>query len=327
MDLESQHFKNLERNLVDIQQNNIVSENHDQRRTFKRPLVVAEHCCNHMGDVDLAKKMIDAAVLAGADYAKFQKWNARAALSPSQYEAPHPNPHHSFGEPYGRHREALEFSAEQHNELRDYCNLRGIKYSCSVFDDVSAKELVTLNPEYIKIPSQKNLRKSIYLRLAELNYQGDLHVSTGMTSRKQLASLVELLERLGFGGRVVLYSATSSYPCQFEDVHLLNIEALKQNFGHWPKGYGFSGHHNGIALDIAAAMLGVEFIERHFTLDRTMKGTDHAASLEPQGLTKLVRDLCNVEKALTHRTEGILACELEAFKKVKEDDWRTFGAE
>ena len=287
--------------------------------------VVAELCCNHMGDIDIAKTMIKEAANCGATYAKFQKWNAEKALSFEQYNAPHPNPHHSFGEPYGKHRENLEFSIEQHEELKNFCEDCDISYATSVFDYLSASEVLRLNPDYIKIPSQKNLKLDMYDIICN-EFEGDIHISSGMTTDDQVDALLNEISRRTSLSRVVLYATTSNYPCAYSDLHLLRIQDFVAKYNGDVKSFGFSGHHNGIAADIAALTLGVNFIERHFTLDRTLKGTDHAASLEPQGLRKLVRDLNLVESALTKRPNKILSVEAEAYKKVKLNDAKVFYA-
>lgn len=283
-----------------------------------KPVIVAEHCCNHMGDFNFALEMIQAAKDSGATYAKFQKWNASEALKEDHYNAPHPNSMHSFGEPYGKHRENLEFSIDQHKEIQKFCNEIGIGYSSSVFDCSSAREVASLNPDFIKIPSQKNTNLGLYPILCN-EFDGDIHVSTGMTTEDQLDTILAAIDKETNLNRVVIYTTTSCYPCTFEDLHLLRINSFDQKYSDMGiKALGFSGHHNGIAADIAALSLGARYFERHFTLDRTLKGTDHAASLEPQGLKKLVRDINNVDLALTLREKNtILESEKEAYEKVK----------
>jgi len=278
--------------------------------------VVAEHCCNHMGDFEFAKTMIDAAKESGASYAKFQKWHAKESLSTEHYNSNHPDSRNSFGEPYGKHRENLEFTIKQHIDLKSYCEDSGIGYSCSVFDKTSARGIASINPAYIKVPSQKNTNLEIYEIICS-EFDGDIHVSTGMTTESELEVILEKIDKINGLDRTVLYVATSSYPCKFEDLYLLRITDYVNKYSKSIKAIGFSGHHNGIAADIAALTLGAKFFERHFTLDRTLKGTDHSASLEPQGMKKLVRDLILVQKALKKRPAGILDSEISAYKKVK----------
>ena len=121
---------------------------------YKKPIIVAEIGCNHMGQLDIAYELIDLAKNSGADFAKFQKRNNKELLSKNEYESPHPNPINSYGSTYGEHREKLEFSIDTHHKLKKYCEDKGIGYSVSVWDLKSAEEVVKLNPEYIKIPQQ-----------------------------------------------------------------------------------------------------------------------------------------------------------------------------
>lgn len=270
--------------------------------------VIAEIGCNHKGEMSIAKELIKTAKLCGADVAKFQKRTPKELLTPEQYNAPHPNPANSYGPTYGAHREFLEFNAEQHRELKDFCQEIGIEYSTSVWDMTSAKQIAPLNPALIKIPSAENNNIPLLSWLCD-NYGGEIHVSLGMTTRAEEESLIRLFESKGRAKDVVVYSCTSGYPVAFEDICLLEIPRIKAAYGNIVKSIGFSGHHLGIAVDIAAITLGAEWVERHFTLDRTWKGTDHAASLEPQGLAKLVRDIHNVEKALSEKSNEILPVE------------------
>lgn len=286
------------------------------KKNIIKPMVVAEHCCNHKGSVDTAMQMIKEASLAGADYAKFQKWYPKESLTDEHYNSPHPDMAQSFGEPYGIHRENLEFDVSIHKDLQKYCEEVGIGYSSSAFDMTSLKQIITLNPDYIKIPSQKNTVLDFYPVLAD-EFDGDVHVSTGMTSDAEINIILEHLDKNNLLERTVLYSATSCYPCPHDQIHLLRISKFCDLYGDLVKAIGFSGHHNGIAPDIAALALGARYFERHFTLDRTMKGTDQAASLEPQGLMKLCRDLVNVDLGLTNRPDGILDSEMHNYKKVK----------
>lgn len=278
--------------------------------------VIAEIGCNHKGEMSIAKELIKTAKLCGADVVKFQKRTPKELLTPEQYNAPHPNPANSYGPTYGAHREFLEFNADQHRELKDFCQEIGIEYSTSVWDMTSAKQIAPLNPALIKIPSAENNNIPLLSWLCD-NYGGEIHVSLGMTTRAEEESLIRLFESKGRAKDVVVYSCTSGYPVAFEDICLLEIPRIKVAYGDIVKSIGFSGHHLGIAVDIAAITLGAEWVERHFTLDRTWKGTDHAASLEPQGLAKLVRDIHNVEKALSEKSNEILPVEQVQRNKLK----------
>lgn len=284
---------------------------------YKTPYIIAEIGCNHKGDISIAKDLIKTAkIFAGADAVKFQKRNNIELLTEEQYNTPHPNPSNSYGVTYGEHREFLEFNVSQHAELKTYCEEIGITYSTSVWDTTSAKEIASLNPQFIKIPSACNNNFEMLSWLCE-NYLGEIHISTGMTTKNETDELVTFFTEKQRNQDLVLYNCTSGYPVPFDDVCLLDINLLIKKYGEKVKHIGFSGHHLGIAVDIAAYTLGACIIERHYTMDRTWKGTDHAASLEPEGLRKLCRDLKAVHKALTFKSQDILPIEQVQRDKLK----------
>jgi len=281
------------------------------------PRLIAEAGCNHKGDMNIAKELIrTAAIYCKADVIKFQKRCPRELLTPEQYDAPHPNPANSYGKTYGEHREFLEFNLEQHRELKAYCEEVGITYSTSVWDFTSAKEIASLNPELIKIPSASNNHYPMLEWLCD-NYAGEIHISLGMTTHDEEEKLIGLFEEKGRNKDLVLYSCTSGYPVAFEDVCLCEITRLTNAYGERVKEIAFSGHHLGIAIDIAAYTLGASTIERHYTLDRTWKGTDHAASLEPEGIRKLKRDLNAAYQALSYKSQDVLPVEAVQRDKLK----------
>jgi N-acetylneuraminate synthase len=282
-----------------------------------KPKVIAEIGCNHRGDLETAKEMIRVgAQFCRADVVKFQKRTNRELLTPEEYDAPHPNPINAYGKTYGEHREFLEFDLEQHRELKACCEEWGTVYSTSVWDVTSAKEIVSLDPELIKVPSACNLNFKMLEVLAD-DYKGEVHLSFGMTDQEEEEQVVSFFEAKGRAKDLVVYSCTSGYPVAFEDICLFEITRLKERFESRVKSIGFSGHHLGIAADVAALALGAEWFERHYTMDRTWKGTDHSASLEPGGLRKLVRDLNNVTKSLAYKGEEILPVEAVQRKKLK----------
>ncbi len=281
------------------------------------PKIIAEIGCNHKGNMDIAKEMIiTAALFCKVDVVKFQKRNNKELLSEDEYNSPHPNPSNSYGETYGEHREFLEFNLEQHRQLKKWCEETGVIYSTSVWDITSAKEITSLDPQLIKIPSACNLNKTMLDYLCN-NYGGEIHLSFGMTTQTEEEQIVSFFESKGRNKDLVIYSCTSGYPVPFEDISLMEIKRLQKAFKARVKSIGFSGHHLGIAVDSAAIALGAEWIERHFTLDRTWKGTDHAASLEPDGLRKLARDCRAVHKSLTYKETEILEIEEVQRKKLK----------
>ena len=280
-------------------------------------MLVAEVGCNHKGDMSIAHELIKmAAIFCRVDVVKFQKRTNRELLTPEEYDRPHPNPQNSYGATYGEHREFLEFNVDQHRQLQQWCNELGVAYSTSVWDLTAAKEMTTLQPKLLKIPSACNLDVEMAHYLCD-NYGGEIHVSFGMSDHAEEAKIIDLYAKKGRNKDLVIYACTSGYPVPFEDLCLLEIKRLKEAYGSMVKHVGFSGHHLGIAADIAALALGATVFERHFTLDRTWKGTDHAASLEPDGMRRLARDLRNVSLALTYKKEEILPIEWEQRKKLK----------
>ena len=283
---------------------------------YKSPKVIAEIGCNHKGEMSIAKELLTIAAQSGVEVAKFQKRNNKELLTQEQYNTPHPNPINSYGATYGAHREFLEFNVNQHKELKKFAESLGIMYSTSVWDTTSAKEIVSLNPVLIKVPSACNNHFEM-LKVLRDEYSGEVHISFGMTTKDEEEKIVSFFEAKNQGNRLVVYSCTSGYPVTFEDICMLEIVRIKEKFENRVKAIGFSGHHLGIAVDIAAYTLGAEWVERHFTLDRTWKGTDHAASLEPTGLKKLSRDLKATHKALSYKQSDILAIEQVQRDKLK----------
>ena len=284
---------------------------------YKKPYVVAEVGCNHKGDMDIAKEMIEvASIFCKADAIKFQKRCNRELLTEEQYNAPHPKQENAYGKTYGEHREFLEFTVEQHAQLKKWCEEYGITYASSVWDLTSAKEIASLNPKFIKIPSACNNHYEMLQWLCD-NYEGEIQISLGMTTHEEERELVDLFIKNRRNKDLVIFNCTSGYPVPFEDISLLEIERTRKNYGDTVKEIGFSGHHLGIAVDIAAYTLGASVIERHYTLDRTWKGTDHAASLEPDGVRKLVRNLDATYKALTYKSQEVLPIEQVQRDKLK----------
>lgn len=284
---------------------------------YTKPYIIAEIGCNHKGNMGIAKEMIEmAALFCKVDAVKFQKRCIKELLTSEQYETPHPHPENSYGSTYGSHREFLEFNIEQHMQLKKWCEEYNITYATSVWDMTSAREIVSLKLKFLKIPSACNNNYEMLEWICD-NYKGEIHLSFGMTLHEEEETIVQLFERKGRSKDLVLFCCTSGYPVPFEDVCILEITRLKTIFEGRVKKIGFSGHHLGIAVDVSAYTLGAEIIERHYTLDRTWKGTDHAASLEADGVRKLVRNLNAVYKSLSYKKDEILPIEWEQRKKLK----------
>ena len=284
---------------------------------YKKPFIIAEAGCNHMGQIEIAHDLIKiASKYCKADAIKFQKICPKELLTKEQYNAPHPNPINSYGKTYGEHREFLEFSVEQHALLKKWCEEENIIYSTSVWDLTSAKEITSLQPKFIKIPSACNTHYEMLEYLCD-NFHGEIQISFGMTSIDEEKNIIELFEHKNRLRDLIVYACTSGYPVSYEDVCLLELNRLKDKYANKVKAIGFSGHHLGISVDIAAYTLGAEYIERHYTLNKTWKGTDHAASLEPNEMKDLVVELDNVYRALNYKKEEILDVEKVQREKLK----------
>ena len=284
---------------------------------YEAPKVVAEIGCNHMGDINIAKELIDMAKKAGAGYVKFQKRNNKELLTKDQYNSKHPVPSNSYGDTYGAHREFLEFDVTQNKHLKEYCDSVGIVYSTSVWDVTSAKEMLTFSPEFLKVPSACNNNFKM-LKILRHDFKGQVQLSIGMTTKEEIEEIVTFFEETNQAkSRLLIYSCTSGYPVPAKDVALLEINWLYDNYDDRVNEIGFSGHHLGVALDVAAYTLGAKWIERHFTKDRNWKGTDHGASLEPKGMKELVKSLNETYEALHFKNCEILPIEQTQRDKLK----------
>lgn len=284
---------------------------------YKPPKVIAEIGCNHMGNIDIAKELIDLAKKAGAGFVKFQKRNNKELLTEQQYNARHPVPENSYGDSYGEHREFLEFNLSQNKELKEYCDSINITYSTSVWDVTSAREMITFAPEFLKVPSACNNNFEM-LKVLRDDFKGQVQISIGMTTKEEVEEIVLFFEEKDQAkSRLLLYSCTSGYPVPAKDVALLEINWLYSKYGNRISEIGFSGHHLGTEIDISAYTLGAKWIERHFTKDRSWKGTDHGASLEYEGMKKLTQSLHEAYNALNFKDSEILPIEQVQRKKLK----------
>jgi len=281
---------------------------------YKQPIVIAELCCNHAGDMETAKRMIRMAEICGVDVCKLQKRDIESqwSLHPHMYDSPHPNPPNAFGKTYREHREFLEFDVTQHRRLKQYIEQYGMEYSTSVWDIVSALQIIDIDPLFIKVPSAHNTDYPL-LDILKKKYTGDIHVSLGMTTEQEREELQIYWE--DSMDRIVLYHCTSGYPVYAPDAYLLEIERLTKI----PcKAIGFSNHHPDINLDFEAQALGASWFEHHVTLDRFAKGTDHSAALEFEALRNLVRGLREGYEALKYKPVEMCQLEWEQRKKLKE---------
>jgi N-acetylneuraminate synthase/sialic acid synthase len=269
--------------------------------------VVAEIGLNHNGDTKLAEQLVRAAVTAGADAVKFQKRNPRALLTRAQYDSPYTGGN-SFGATYGEHREALELSVAELRHLADVAHDLGVTFFASPWDLPSVSACEELAVPLYKIASADVT--NVPLIEAVANTRKPVFMSTGMSTEEEVATAVDTIR--AHHEQLVLLSCVSTYPAEFEEVNLAVMRWLRDRFDCL---VGYSGHERGIAVSAVAVGLGACVIERHFTLDRTMKGPDHAASLEPPGLTRLVRDIRAVETALG--SPGLRVAERERTVRAK----------
>lgn len=249
--------------------------------------VVAEIGINHNGDLATAKKLIDAAALAGCDAVKFQKRTPELCVPSDQRSTMRETPWGNMT--YLEYRRRIEFGKNEYAEIDHYCRERGIIWFASCWDEPSVDFIEQFAPVCYKIASASLTDDGL---LKYINDKGrPIILSTGMSTMQEIRHAVSLLD----GNQLLVAHCTSSYPCKPEELNLRMIQTLRQAFDT-PVGY--SGHEVGLQTTYAAVVLGACFVERHITLDRTMWGSDQAASIEPWGLMRLVRDIRVIEQAM-----------------------------
>ncbi len=264
--------------------------------------VIAEIGHNHQGSVDKARDLFREAKLAGAQAVKLQKRDNRGLYTRAAYNKPYDN-ENSFGSTYGEHREFLEFGQKEYRILQAYAAELGLDFFATAFDLASAKFLHELDVPAYKIASGD--LKSTPLLQHVARFGKPLIVSTGGATLDDVQRAYETI--MPINPQLAILQCTAGYPAAFEELDLRVIETYRQRF---PGAViGFSSHDNGIAMPVAAFMLGARIVEKHFTLNRASKGTDHAFSLEPVGLRKMVRDLDRTYKALGNGVKKIYESE------------------
>jgi N-acetylneuraminate synthase len=267
--------------------------------------IVAEIGINHNGQVELAKQLIDAAADAGCDAVKFQKRTIDVVYTPADLARPRESP---FGTTNGELKRGLEFGQPEYDEIDDYCRERSITWFASCWDEQSVDFIARYSPPCYKIASASLTDHAL---LRHQRAQGaPLILSTGMST---LAEIDAAVEALGTQDLVILHS-TSSYPARIEELNLAMIATLRRRYGV-PVGY--SGHEVGLAPSVAAVALGACLVERHLTLDRAMWGSDHAASVEPQGFSRVVRDARVIELAMGDGVKRVYESELPVREKLR----------
>ena len=259
---------------------------------MQRTFIIAEAGVNHNGDIEIAKKMIDAASAAGADAVKFQTFKAERIVSINAPKAEYQIENTNNTESQYQMLKKLEIDKETHLELMEYCKEKNIMFLSTPFDVDSVHMLVELGIEIIKIPSGE-ITNLPYLREVA-RQKKKVILSTGMSNMQEVKEAVDILRQNGSEDITVLHCNTQ-YPTPMEDVNLRAMISMREEL-ELPVGY--SDHTQGIEVPIAAAAMGATVVEKHFTLDKTMDGPDHKASLEPEELRKMVKSIRNIEKAL-----------------------------
>lgn len=268
--------------------------------------MVAEVGCNHMGTLERALDFINtAAKTDGLSYLKFQKRDVKTLLNKNAFSKLHPSSQNSFGSTYAQHREALELSIEDHKQLKTTCEQQGLGYACSVWDIPSARQIISLQPDYLKIPSPKNNDWKL-LDFVFKNFAGDVHISLGMLSRLEVEEFIRQTELRGELSRTVLYSCVSLYPTDIEDLSMLELKNLIEAHSHKLKAIGFSGHHLGLLPDYVAYGMGARWFERHFTLNKNWVGSDQGLSLDVNEMMELCSSLNQVSRAMSDKNASLI---------------------
>jgi N-acetylneuraminate synthase len=269
--------------------------------------VIAEIGLNHNGDVELAKQLIDVAADAGAEAVKFQKRTPEIATPEHMRDIPRETPWGTMS--YLDYRRRVEFDRDQYIEISDHALLRGLEWFASPWDEPSVAFLEDLGVTAHKVASASVTDTGLLRALR--NTGKTVILSTGMSTIEQIDAAIEVLGT----ERLLLMHATSTYPMEPAEANLRMIPSLRDRYPGVPVGY--SGHERGLQISLAAVALGAVAVERHITLDRTMWGSDHAASLEPTGLQHLVRDIRVIEEALGDGVKRVYPGELGPMAKLR----------
>lgn len=267
--------------------------------------VIAEIGINHNGDLDITKKLISAAILAGCDAVKFQKRTVEVVYTEKELATPRENP---FGTTNGDLKRGLEFGEKQYRAIDEYCKEHKIAWMASCWDEGSVDFIEKFNVPYYKIASASLTDDNLLKHHRKTGKP--IVISTGLSTLAQIDHAVEVLGK----ENLAIMHCTSTYPSKPQELNLLVIPELKKRYGV-PVGY--SGHEVGLSTTLAAVALGACMIERHITLDRAMWGSDQAASVEPQGFARMVRDTRTIEAALGDGVKRVYDSELPIIKKLR----------
>ena len=271
--------------------------------------IIAEIGINHQGDVNIARELIQKAKECGADAVKLQKRSISRILTKAGLEIAYDN-RNSFGKTYGEHKKVLELSKSDYQQLFSFCKEIDIIFCASGWDEESIDFLDELGIPFFKMASADLTNFPLLIHTAKKNKP--MILSTGMADMKMVQAAYSQVNQLN--NQIAILQCTSTYPSAFSEVHLKVLQTYIKEFPNAVIGY--SGHEQGIAIPPAAVALGAKIIERHFTLDRTMKGGDHAASLEPQGFAKMVRDIRHIEAAMGSSEKKVQDSETPVFRKL-----------
>ena len=271
--------------------------------------VIAEVGHNHMGKLDVCKEMFRVAKECGADAVKLQKRDNRSIYTKALYDQVYDNPN-SYGNTYGEHREALEFGLPEYTELKACAKELGITFFATAFDFKSADFLEALDMPLYKVASGDLRNTPLLKRIARTGKP--MILSTGGGTVDDVRRAVDAVAPLN--ARLAILQCTAAYPCEHAELNLRVIETLREEFPDIV--IGLSDHDNGIAMSVAAYVLGARVIEKHFTINRANRGTDHAFSLEPIGLRKMVRDLKRTRLALGDGVKRVYPTEVKPIAKM-----------
>lgn len=277
----------------------------------KEVILIAEIGINHNGDIDIAKRLIDCASIAGCDAVKFQKRKIDSVYSPDELDVYRESP---WGTTNREQKYGLEFEKDEYDKIDAYCSEKKIDWFASAWDLDSQKFLRDYNLKYNKVASAMLSVPKLLIEIAkEKKYT---FISTGMHSIEEIRFAVNIFKQ--YNCPYELMHCVSSYPCPNEDCNLRTIKTLQQEFNC---NVGYSGHEKGLQVSLAAAALGATSIERHITLDRSMYGSDQSASLEPEGFKKLVRDIRTIEIAMGDGVKEITEQEVKIKQKLSNPFW------
>ena len=271
--------------------------------------VIAEIGHNHQGNLDTAREMFAAAKACGANAVKLQKRDNRGLFTAAAYQKPYANPN-SYGDTYGAHREFLEFEAAEYKALKACAEELGLVMFATAFDFASADFLAQMDMPVFKVASGD--LKNIPLLKHIAGFQKPVILSTGGGTMEDVRRAHDAI--MPINPQLCILQCTAGYPAAFEELNLQVISTFRERFPGTT--IGLSSHDNGIAMALAAYMLGARVVEKHFTLNHTWKGTDHAFSLEPEGLRKMVRDLRRVRVAMGDGVKRVYASEVAPMIKM-----------